>query len=97
MTVEGCLIFDASSHLAEGDGKLSEAKALKKVGGAFGFCAGLLGYYATAHYLCEEELCWMIVLLPSAACGGFRPMATADGGRLRLPTESTTASTVFDI
>jgi hypothetical protein len=31
--------------------------------------------------------CWIIVLLPSTACGGIRPTETADGGYLRLPTE----------
>lgn len=29
---------------------------LQKAAGAFGFIAGLLGYYTTAHYLCEDAL-----------------------------------------
>jgi hypothetical protein len=33
------------------------------------------------------QKCWIIVLLPSTACGGIRPTETADGGCLRLPTE----------
>jgi hypothetical protein len=35
----------------------------------------------------EDVRCWIIVLLPSTACGGIRPPETADGGPLRLPTE----------
>jgi hypothetical protein len=31
--------------------------------------------------------CWINVSLTSTACGGIRPMETADGGTLRLPTE----------
>jgi hypothetical protein len=34
-----------------------------------------------------SKSCWIIVLLPSTACGGIRPTETADGGYLRLPTE----------
>lgn len=29
---------------------------MQKAAGAFGFVAGLLGYYSTAHYLCEDAL-----------------------------------------
>jgi hypothetical protein len=29
---------------------------MQQVSGAFGFIAGLLGYYACAHYMCEEAL-----------------------------------------
>lgn len=29
---------------------------MQKAAGAFGFVASLLGYYCTAHYLCEDAL-----------------------------------------
>ncbi|KAF2011824.1 hypothetical protein BU24DRAFT_352987, partial [Aaosphaeria arxii CBS 175.79] len=55
-TVELCFLSDAASHFAFADHRVAIADGLGKTSGAFGFVAGLLGYYATAHYLCEEAL-----------------------------------------
>ncbi|KAL7917240.1 GPR1/FUN34/yaaH family domain-containing protein [Trichoderma austrokoningii] len=56
IAIELCFTLEASSYfaLADGDAKLSTA--LMTAAGVFGFLAGLLGFYATAHYLCEDVL-----------------------------------------
>lgn len=35
---------------------------MQKAAGAFGFVAGLLGYYCTAHYSCEDALGFSVPL-----------------------------------
>jgi len=35
---------------------------LQQTAGAFGFAAGLLGYYTTAHYLCEDALGFAVLM-----------------------------------
>jgi succinate-acetate transporter protein len=51
-----CFTLEASSYFALADGNASLSAALMKAAGVFGFLAGLLGFYATAHYLCEDVL-----------------------------------------
>jgi hypothetical protein len=48
---------------------------------------GITSISSSVRSLDLMTLCWIIVLLPSTACGGIRPPETADGGYLRLPTE----------
>ncbi|KAG8417375.1 hypothetical protein J3458_004884 [Metarhizium acridum] len=54
--IELCLILDGASQFAKADGHHDTYSRMQKAAGAFGFVAGLLGYYCTAHYLCEEAL-----------------------------------------
>lgn len=54
--IELCFGLDAASWFALADGKAEVAAALMKAGGAFGFLAGLCGYYAVAHGLCADAL-----------------------------------------
>lgn len=54
--IELCLIFDGSSQFAKADGNDDMYARLQTAAGAFGFLAGLLGYYSTAHYLCQDAL-----------------------------------------
>lgn len=56
LTVELCLVLDASGQCAKGNGDELLGDRLRTGAGVFGFLAGLLGYYATAHYLCEDAL-----------------------------------------
>jgi hypothetical protein len=57
-TVALCLTLDAASCFAVADGNVNAGTVLHKFAGAWGFAAGLLGYYALAHYLfkCESSL-----------------------------------------
>jgi hypothetical protein len=50
------------------------------------FCE-LVGHHLFDSSTDYPNSCWIIVLLPSTACGGIRPTETTDGGHLRLPTE----------
>ena len=54
--IEICLVLDGVSQFMKADGYDATYTAMQKAGGAFGFIAGLLGYYCTAHYLCEDAL-----------------------------------------
>lgn len=56
VTIEICFCLDASSQFAHADGKLAMGSTLMKAAGAFGFIAGLLGYYCVLHYLCQDAL-----------------------------------------
>ncbi|KAF4472083.1 gpr1 family protein [Fusarium albosuccineum] len=56
ISIELCLVFDASSYFALADGKAAASTALMKAGGVFGFIAGLLGFYCVAYYLCQDVL-----------------------------------------
>lgn len=38
------------------DGHEKAYKTMQKVAGVFGLTASLLGYYTTAHYMCEDAL-----------------------------------------
>lgn len=46
----------AASYFATADGKLEQALALKKAGGAFAFLAGMAGWYTMAHLMCQTAL-----------------------------------------
>lgn len=54
--IELCLTLDAASQFYMADGEASTGRVLLQVAGAFGFIAGLLGYYTVAHYLCQDVL-----------------------------------------
>ncbi len=54
--IEFCLVLDGVSQFVKADGHDETYAKMQKAAGAFGFIAGLLGYYCTAHYLCEEAL-----------------------------------------
>ena len=56
LMIELCFIFDAASYFALADGKVATGAALLKTAGAFGFIAGLLGYYAVLCYLCQDAI-----------------------------------------
>ncbi|KAI8687038.1 hypothetical protein NCS56_00276000 [Fusarium sp. Ph1] len=56
MSIELCLIFDASSYFSLADGNAATSTALMKATGVFGFIAGLLGFYCVLYYLCQEVL-----------------------------------------
>ncbi|KAL6903868.1 GPR1/FUN34/yaaH family domain-containing protein [Trichoderma evansii] len=56
ITIEVCFTLDASSYFVLADGNTSLFIALQKGAGVFGFLAGLLGFYTTAHYLCQDVL-----------------------------------------
>ncbi|KAL7945562.1 GPR1/FUN34/yaaH family domain-containing protein [Trichoderma barbatum] len=56
ITIEVCFTLDASSYFALADGNTATSIALMKAAGVFAFLAGLLGFYTTAHYLCQEVL-----------------------------------------
>lgn len=51
-----CLVVDGVSQFIMADGHLRAYSTLQRVSGAFAFVAALLGYYCTAHYLCEDAL-----------------------------------------
>ncbi|KAH8804464.1 GPR1/FUN34/yaaH family-domain-containing protein [Xylogone sp. PMI_703] len=53
-TIELCLCLEAASYFAMADGEEATGAALIKAAGAFGFTAGLLGYYCVAYYLCQD-------------------------------------------
>ena len=53
---ECCFVFHAASHFALADGYSTGGDTLQKLSGVSGLVAGLLGYYAAAHYLCEDSL-----------------------------------------
>lgn len=55
-TIEFCLVIDSLSQFSMADGYPETYARMQKAAGAFGFVAGLLGYYCTAHYLCEDAL-----------------------------------------
>lgn len=67
MSIELCLIFDASSYFALADGNAATSTALIKAAGVFGFIAGLLGFYCVAHYLCQEVLPFSIPMGDTSA------------------------------
>ena len=54
--IELCLVLDGTSQFLKADGYDATYMRMQKAAGAFGFIAGLLGYYCTAHYLCEDAL-----------------------------------------
>ncbi|KAJ2968165.1 hypothetical protein NQ176_g9311 [Zarea fungicola] len=54
--IEFCLVLDGTSQFVKADGHDALYVRMQKAAGAFGFVAGLLGYYSTAHYLCEDAL-----------------------------------------
>lgn len=56
ITIELCFTLEASSYFILADGNVGLSAALMKAAGVFGFLAGLLGFYATAHYLCQDVL-----------------------------------------
>lgn len=56
LTVELCFSLDAASYFRRADGDPVAGLALSKAAGAFGFISGLLGYYATFHYLCQDAI-----------------------------------------
>lgn len=56
IALEFCLVIDGVSQFYMADGFAEKYAQMQKVAGAFGFIAGLLGYYCTAHYLCEDAL-----------------------------------------
>ncbi|PON20367.1 hypothetical protein TGAM01_v210746 [Trichoderma gamsii] len=56
ITIELCFTLEASSYFTRADGNARLSAALMKAAGVFGFLAGLLGFYATAHYLCQDVL-----------------------------------------
>lgn len=49
-------MLDASSYFMHADGNMDASNALVKAAGAFAFLSGLLGYYTTAHHLCQDVL-----------------------------------------
>lgn len=54
--IEICLVLDGASQLVQADGHGQLYTKMQKAAGAFGFIASMLGYYVTAHYLCEDSL-----------------------------------------
>ncbi|KAL1874763.1 hypothetical protein VTK73DRAFT_182 [Phialemonium thermophilum] len=56
ITIQLCLMLDSSSYFVLANGNLATSAALMKAAGVFGFLAGLLGFYTTGHYLCEDAL-----------------------------------------
>ena len=54
--LELCLLIDRTSYLILANGLQSTYPHMQQAAGAFGFIAGLLGYYACARYMCEEAL-----------------------------------------
>lgn len=54
--LELCLLIDGSSFFIRANGNEAMFSQMQQVAGAFGFVAGLLGYYTCAHYMCEEAL-----------------------------------------
>lgn len=54
--LELCLLIDGSSYFVLANGDPTTFFHMQQAAGAFGFIAGLLGYYACAHYMCEEAL-----------------------------------------
>ena len=54
--LELCLLIDGTTYSIVANGLQSTYSHMQQASGAFGFIAGLLGYYACAHYMCEEAL-----------------------------------------
>jgi succinate-acetate transporter protein len=54
--LELCLILDAASSFALGDGLVETSANLITAAGAFGFIASLAGYYCVLQSLCEDSL-----------------------------------------
>ncbi|KAJ6092445.1 hypothetical protein N7467_004414 [Penicillium canescens] len=54
--LELCLILDAASSFALGDGLVETSANLITAAGAFGFIASLAGYYSVLQSLCEDSL-----------------------------------------
>lgn len=54
--LELCLLIDGSSYFILANGNKDMFFHMQQASGAFGFIAGLLGYYTCAHYMCEEAL-----------------------------------------
>ncbi|RAL60516.1 hypothetical protein DID88_009712 [Monilinia fructigena] len=46
----------SASYFCEADGNSSTAAVLQKTAGAFAFIAGMLGYYAVGHLMCQQAL-----------------------------------------
>jgi uncharacterized protein len=55
ISIEFCLVIDGASQFIKADGYDASYITLQKAAGAFGFIAGLLGYYTTAHYLFKDD------------------------------------------
>lgn len=58
--IELCFGFDSASYFALANGNESSYKTLATTAGAFGFIAGLLGYYACMVYLFEDAFGYSI-------------------------------------
>lgn len=54
--LELCLLLDGASYFVLAAGNEAMHSHMQQASGAFGFIAGLMGYYACAHYMCEEAL-----------------------------------------
>ncbi|CAG7926504.1 unnamed protein product [Penicillium olsonii] len=56
LAIEICFGLDATANLIRADGDIVMSAMIMKIGGVFGFIAGLLGFYITAHDLCHDSL-----------------------------------------
>ncbi|KAJ5757565.1 uncharacterized protein N7511_006259 [Penicillium nucicola] len=56
IAIEVCFGLDATANFVRADGNIALSATIMKVGGAFGFIAGLLGFYIVAHNLCQDSL-----------------------------------------
>lgn len=54
--IEICFCLDATSNFIRADGDLGLSMTIMKIGGVFGFIAGLLGFYIVAHDLIQDVL-----------------------------------------
>lgn len=61
------------------DGYEDSYSRLQKAAGAFGFVAALLGYYCTAHYLCEDALGFLLPMGDTYKWFGRRRLETTKG------------------
>ncbi|CAG8930542.1 unnamed protein product [Penicillium salamii] len=56
IAIEVCFGLDATANFVRADGHIALSATIMKIGGAFGFIAGLLGFYIVAHDLCQDSL-----------------------------------------
>ncbi|KAJ5108746.1 hypothetical protein N7456_005421 [Penicillium angulare] len=56
VAIEICFVLDATSNFIRANGSTLLSANILKVGGVFGFIAGLLGFYIVAHDLCQDTL-----------------------------------------
>ncbi|KAM0716499.1 hypothetical protein Q7P37_007944 [Cladosporium fusiforme] len=56
LALELCLLLDGTSYFLSAGGHPTAFFHMQQAAGAFGFIAGVLGYYTCAHYMCEEAL-----------------------------------------